>query len=308
MNDDYSKKPIKVDSADVHIRDTERLNINNAQRIDAKNVRHITIDSPARLTINNAQSERNEAIRRTLAVWDVWLLVAFIILAGSALAYYFLYNEKIVDNHSITLTQHGQVWDVRVNFTSYSVFSAQTELTVDVIATPDDNKFHPDVSILFLTAVDPVPQYFMGSVQNVEVPLTFDSEKGWYKGTGNIMFTSEGPKCVRLSAKSLKTNDNSSSPYDNATAIRYPGQCPFINEKSQIEFDPIIHISSADAKYQYQTNKATIALALVAAGIASLSLRTFLGQWLRDRLTLPNNNEVVDANQDRTNNRSDNSS
>lgn len=153
-----------------------------------------------------------------------------------------------------TLVSANSTWDVASNWTSKDVLSAQTWIDISIIARPTDDLPHnQEVAMYFPSAHTEKPEYQNGHLVNAQAPLkeTFPNSRN-YTGFVKIRYQSEGDKCMILVEPSLDAKD------------RYPN-CPS-------NFEPVIHISAADSKFQYETNKVNTFIIWLGVGFSVTSI------------------------------------
>ncbi len=187
--------------------------------------------------------------------------------------------ETSNQNRSITITRAGHQWDIAMNFTTNDVFSAGSKLHVQIIAwpSPADSYVHKNVTVGFLTAIPDKPTYVRGSVGNIFIPINYSDTRGWYEGSGDIIYQSEGPKCIRIVDPVIEPANET-----KAALIRFPAECPIDDPVHNIHFPPIINVSPIDVKYQFYANRALVSLGWVVGGLTIVIVREFISTFIRD--------------------------
>lgn len=190
-----------------------------------------------------------------------------IFIVGLAIWYYFCYDDKIM--FSTTQSHYDgklnmTTWSISYNFTA-SVISAQNNLNVTIIAMPTKDyldrypeKFK-DVSNLSILvhlpeAMPDTPQFEDGHMLAEIVTVKYDDKRKLFEGKTRIKYLSDGYKYA-----SITENEQII-----ATLKKYDGQ------------DPLIYISSADSKFQYDNNKTILTLTLVFLALTVFALRSFV--------------------------------
>jgi hypothetical protein len=173
-------------------------------------------------------------------------------------SYKFANNGTLIDLNRNTTSEATAIWKIALNFTTLDVISAQTAINVSAIARVLDDNPHEGVQIIFPTAL-PIsnPQYNDGHA----APATIDLQKSTtdaklFTGSTELTYRDEGDKCV----------------FVREIALIVQEEFPLCPEGAQ----PVIHISSADSKFQFETNKVTISLAYLAAGLTFVAFRQMI--------------------------------
>ncbi len=191
---------------------------------------------------------------------------------------YYVHRDSIVYSATTDLSNRvsdrdmsGQIvnltstWDIASNWTSSDVFSAQTWLTVDIIAKPTDNLVHNRVVTMFFPgAITEKLEYQDGHLISAQTPLTETlTGSRTYTGEIRIKYQSEGDKCFILVEPAEKM------------PTRFPG-CP-------ANFEPVIHISSADSKFQYETNKVNTFILWLGVGFSVASVYWYIREIMSNQ-------------------------
>lgn len=190
-----------------------------------------------------------------------------IFIVGLAIWYYFCYDDTIMfsttqDHYDGKLNM--TTWSISYNFTA-SVISAQNNINVTIIAIPTQ-EYHDrypekfkDVSNLSILvhlpeAMPDTPQFEDGHMLAEVVTVKYDDKHKLFEGKTRIKYLSEGYKCA-----SITENEQIIATYKKCE-----GQ------------DPLIYVSSADSKFQYDNNKNILALTLVFLALTIFALRSFV--------------------------------
>jgi|SRR6185437_136153 len=194
-------------------------------------------------------------------LWTIFIIC--IIISVSQLTYD---ETSMINKFVITHDQgSGGTFAVAFNLTS-TVFSAQNDITIDVMARPDIEflQSYPDLAnkidtlyIYFPSATTGYETFKNGVAFSPTMRLTKEPN-GYFYGHYVIQYPQEGDKCFVISSK---------------TTNGLPDIC-----KSEEAF---VHISSLDSTTQYKNNKIQLTLTGIIVAFSIIASRDPLRRILR---------------------------
>lgn len=200
---------------------------------------------------------------RWFLVLDIIVIIAFVVLLVVAAETYSSTNDYTLsvyqaeDNYANIPT-----WDIFYNFTTNAVFSTLNPITAHVIVNFDANITHIDPNIIndapktvfiYFPAAFPMHPKYVGGEELGSSLVLHEEKNGTYANSTTLTYYEEGPQCAFLTT----------SPQ------------PFVNACNFSAHPALFTISSVDALYQYQTNKATLSLTLVVLAFTIILIRPF---------------------------------
>jgi len=181
----------------------------------------------------------------------VFAIVGACIITG--VVYYF-YRPPIDEPYYLK-TPDEDGWNLNIVFTSHDVFGARTPITVSIAASPNFVTNRTNVFVYFPESTNNPPLYNQDGILVTPAANLELKEDGKFRGSQTIIYRSEGLKYIIFSEGQLPT---------------IPSELLRPQVTGQLD---IIHISSENSKIGYETGKATVFLAIVAAGLGVGSLR-----------------------------------
>jgi hypothetical protein len=200
------------------------------------------------------ESEKGRAILNFIIAAAIGLIVLCFLILGAQKATEVKYTtERYYLN--ATLVNNETRWYFDVFFTTDDVFSARTDITVEVYAKPNyTNLEKPHSIFLYMKDATHDPPKFIGrEVVTPEFAITqLDANNEFYEKKV-IRYQSQGQKYIAISSVQL---DRLPHNFDQVLDV--------------------IQISSEDSKHEYDTNRSIIALTYVIVGLAVAASYSFV--------------------------------
>jgi hypothetical protein len=154
-------------------------------------------------------------------------------------------------------------WDVMLEYRTDDVFAARTVLNVTAVANSWEIPYYANAWIYFPNSINDPPQYQDANRLPAHIRLNFTGIDKFghfqFKGNTTLVYPTGGEKVIEFWEK-------------NQEVVFIDG----VHERK------VIDISSEDSKYQYETNKATLALAWVVIGLTIVIFRGFIKDFVED--------------------------
>ena len=215
--------------------------------------------------------------------YDIAIIAITAILFAIGFAKYYLPTKNTLSTAVDIPADDNIRWLVAMNITTNGIFAAQTPMDISVLAFPiNATKTYPNIGIVFQDAIVDPPRYVASipvaatkSLQRVPDPTSIVP---YYTGEVRLLYPDEGPKCILV----ITNFENTFPLNEREVADVYRGDCIPIKTIAGTEIVPTITISSLDAKYQYETNKATLFLTWVVVGLTVLLSRDIIKGFVQD--------------------------
>lgn len=206
-------------------------------------------------------------MHKPFVIVDVLIVIGISICVGIAVYAFYLDRPPTYDMQEFLVlsneTATNRLWNITIEFKTYDVFGARTRLDVSSVASTMSEPKYSNAWIYFPTSINDPPKFENSKrvPANIELNYIGRNSDGAYvfEGSTILSYPTGGQKVIEFWEQYQRT--------------------VFMDGKGEQD---IIFISSEDSKYQYEINKAAMALGWVVAGLTIIVCRGFVKEFVED--------------------------